>query len=137
MDKSFMVYIAIGIGFMYLITTYVGDIQAEDEKYRNDAYNEEMKYKQYNAVDSIGQHILDLTGVDAQTQFKAWHKSELKDEFLEIFPNFSEMQSFVKDRIRGKILQDKLQNALREIEDKFFSGKMTAEEAKRELGSIH
>ncbi|NOR56507.1 MAG: hypothetical protein GQ531_09890 [Sulfurovum sp.] len=136
MDKSFMVYIAIGIGFMYLITRYVGDIQAEDDKYSNNAHAEEMKYAQYNAVDSIGQDILDVTGVDATTQFKAWNKSTLKEEFLEIFPNFSEMQGFVKDRIRGKILQDKLTHKLTDIEDKFFSGGMTAEEAKRELGDI-
>lgn len=137
MDKSFMVYIAIGIGFMYLITNYVGEIQAEDDKYRNEAYNEEMQYSQYDTTDSIGQHILDLTGVDGSTQFKAWNKSGLKEEFLEIFPNFSEMKGFVNDRIRGKILQDKLKAELTDMEDKYFSGSITAEDAKRKLSDIH
>ena len=136
MDKSFMVYLAIGIGFMYVITKYVGDIQAEDEVYRNDGYNEEMKYEKYKTVDSIGQDILDLSGADASTQYAAWNKSQLKDEFLDIFPNFSEMKSFAKDRIRGKILQDKLINKLSDIEDRFFSGTVSAEQAKRELGDI-
>ena len=136
MDKSFMVYIAIGIGFLYVVTKYVGDIQSEDEKYRNDDYNEEMKYEQYKMVDSIGQDILDLTGADPRTQFDAWNESPLKDEFLDIFPNFSEMQAFTKDRIRGKALQDKLQHTLTDVEDKFFSGTMSAEKAKHILGSI-
>lgn len=137
MDKSFMIYIALGIGFLYLITNYVGDIQAEDDKYSNSAYNEELKYAQYNKTDSIGQEILDLTGADASTQFKAWNKSQLKDEFLAIFPDFSGMQDFVQDRIRGKVLQDKLSAEVKAMEDGFFSGSITAEDAKRKLSDIH
>ena len=136
MDKSLMIFIVIGIGFLYFVTTFVGDIQAEDEAYRNDDYNQERKYDQYQAIDSIGQDILDLTGADAKTQLEAWNSSLLKDEFLALFPNFSEMKNFVNDRIRGKILQDKLTATVNKIEDKFFSGTMGAEEAKRELSSL-
>jgi hypothetical protein len=136
MDKSLMFFIAIGLGFLYFVTTFVGDIQAEDEAYQNNGYNQEHIYDKYQAVDSIGQGILDLTGADAKTQLGAWNKSMLKDEFLELFPRFDEMKSFAKDRIRGKILQDKLINTLSTIEDKFFSGTMSAEQAKRELSEL-
>ena len=136
MDKSLMFFIAIGIGFLYFVTTFVGDIQAEDEAYHNNDYNQEHIYDQYQTVDSIGQGILDLTGADAKTQLGAWNNSMLKDEFLENFPNFDEMKHFVNDRIRGKLLQDKLNNTINTIEDKFFSGTITAEEAKRELSSL-
>ncbi len=136
MDKSLMIFIAIGLGFLYFVTSFVGDIQAEDEAYRNDDYNQERKFDQYKTVDSIGQDILDLTGADAKTQLEAWNKSMLKEEFLEIFPNFSEMKNFVNDRIRGKILQDKLTKTINSIENKFFSGKISAEQAKRELSNL-
>ena len=136
MDKSFMVFIAIGLGALYLVTNFIGDIQEDDDKYRNDGYNEEQKYDKYKTVDSIGQDILDLTGADANTQFEAWNKSLLKEEFLTLFPNFSAMKDFANERIRGKILQDKLINLTNDMEDKFFSGTITAEQAKRELGSI-
>ena len=49
MDKSLMIFIALGVGFLYFITNFVGDIQAEDEKYQNNEYNQERKYDQYNS----------------------------------------------------------------------------------------
>ena len=136
MDKSFMIFIGLGIGFLYFITTFVGDIQEEDEQYQNSEYNEARKYDKYKTVDSIGQSILDLTGADAKTQVATWNSSLLKEEFLELFPNFSEMKLFVDDRINGKILQDKLTTTVNKVEDKFFSGEMTAEQAKHTLGSL-
>ena len=136
MDKSLMIFIAIGIGFLYFITNFVGGIQAEDDKYKNNDYNQEHKYDQYKTVDSIGQGILDLTGADEKTQLAAWNSSFLKEEFLALFPNFSEMRSFIDDRIRGEILQNKLKNIVNTIEDRFFSGNMTVEQAKRELNLL-
>jgi len=136
MDKSLMFFMAIGLGFLYFVTTFVGDIQAEDEAYQNNGYNQEHIYDKYQAVDSIGQGILDLTGADAKTQLGAWNQSMLKDEFLELFPRFDEMKSFVKDRIRGKTLQNQLMSTVNSIEDKFFSGTMSAEQAKRELSEL-
>ena len=46
------------------------------------------------------------------------------------------MKNFVNDRIRGKLLQDKLTHTINTIEDKFFSGTISAEQAKRELSSL-
>ena len=136
MDKSLTIFIAIGLGFLYFVTTFVGDIQAEDEAYQNNDYNQERKYDKYQSVDSIGQGILDLTGADAITQLGAWNSSMLKEEFLDLFPKFDEMKDFANDRIRGKILQDKLTQTLNTIEDKFFSGTMDSEQAKRELSEL-
>jgi len=136
MDKSLMFFIAIGLGFLYFVTSFVGDIQAEDETYQNNDYNQEHMYDAYKTVDSVGQDILDLTGVDANTQLGAWNNSLLKDEFLELFPDFTEMKHFINDRIRGKILKAKLTKTVTTIEDKFFSGGITAEDAKRELSTL-
>lgn len=136
MDKSLMIFIAIGMGFLYFVTSFVGDIQAEDDAYRNNSYNEEEKYNKYKTLDSIGQDILDVTGENAKMQLDAWNHSELKEEFLELFPDFSAMKEFVSDRLRGKILQGKLKSKINTIEDKFFSGGITAEDAKRELSTL-
>lgn len=137
MDKSFLVFAAVGIGFLYFVTNFIGDIQEEDDTYRNSDYNMAHMYDQYNTVDSIGQDILDLTGADAKIQLDAWNKSHLKDEFLELFPNFSEMKNFINDRIKGKVIHTKLMEKLNTTEDKFFSGTIGAEEAKRELSILN
>ena len=136
MDKSLMIFIAIGIGFFYFVTTFVGDIQKEDEVYRNDGYNQEHIYDQYQSEDSIGQSVLDVTGAPAATQMSAWNSSLLKDEFLMLFPNFSAMTEFVEGRVRGDILKNKLLQTISTVEDSFFSGTMNAEQAKKKLGSL-
>jgi len=136
MDKSLMIFIAIGVGFLYFVTSFVGDIQAEDEAYRNNSYNEEEKYNKYKAVDSIGQDVLDVTGANTNMQVDAWNHSALKEEFLAFFPDFSTMKEFANDRVRGDALKSKLNTKINTIEDKFFSGGITAEDAKRELSTL-
>ncbi len=136
MDKSFLVFIAIGIGFLYFVTNFVGDIQEEDEKYSNKAYEQEHKYDKYKTVDGVGQDILNLLGTDAGTQVAAWNESKIKDEFILLFPDFGDMKNFVKDRIIGDALQTKLLTQVNSVEDRYFSGGITAEQAKQELGSL-
>lgn len=136
MDKSLMFFIAIGLGFLYFVTNFVGGIQEEDDAYRNNNYKQEHLYDAYNAVDSIGQDILDVSGANAEIQLGAWNHSLLKEEFLGLFPSFDEMKNFVKDRVKGKILHDKLISKINSIEDKFFSGGITASDAKRELSTL-
>ena len=54
MDKSLLIFIAIGLGALYLVTNFIGDIQAEDDASRNKDYVIAHKYDQYKSVDSIG-----------------------------------------------------------------------------------
>ncbi len=135
MDKSLFFFIVIGIGFLYFITNFVGDIQ-EDEKFQNEEYKQKHQFDQYQTVDSIGREILDMTDTPATVQVQAWNNSKLKAEFLELFPDFSEMKIFVKERLRGKILQAKLIASIDSVESQYFSGKMNAEQAKRELSLL-
>jgi len=135
MDKSLFFFILIGVGFLYFITNFVGELQQEDNL-QNEEYKQKHKYDQYQSVDSIGRDILDMTGAPVNTQVQAWNKSILKTEFLELFPDFSEMKIFAKERVRGDALQAKLANAIDDVETQYFSGSMNAEQAKRELGLL-
>jgi len=135
MDRSLLIFIAIGVGFLYFITNFVGDIQ-EDDKFQNEEYKQKHQYDQYQSADSIGRDILDMTDTPVSTQVEAWNNSKLKTEFLTLFPDFSEMKIFVKERVRGEALQTKLIDAINTTEDKYFSGSMNAEQAKRSLGTL-
>lgn len=135
MDKSLFFFILIGVGFLYFITQFVGDIQ-EDDKFQNEEYKQKHQYDQYKSVDSIGRDILDMTGTPIDTQVQAWNNSALKTEFLTLFPDFTEMKVFVKERVRGDALKAKLTAAVDEVESQYFSGAMDAEQAKRELGLL-
>ena len=136
MDKTFLAFIAVGIGFLYFVTSFVGDIQEEDEKYRNKGYEKEHKYDAYAGVDSVGRDVLNLLGADANTQVAAWNESKLKKEFLTLFPDFDEMKKFARERINGDVLKAKLQAQILSVEDQFFSGTMTADQAKQALSSL-
>lgn len=135
MDKSLMIFIAIGVGFLYFITNFVGDIQQEDNL-QNSEYIEKHKYDAYKSKDSIGRDILDMTGASASVQVAAWNSSQLKEEFLTLFPDFSDMKIFVKERVRGTVLQEKLISAIDDTEHRYFSGSLDAEGAKRALSSL-
>ena len=130
-----MIFIAIGVGFLYFITNFVGEIQQEDNL-QNNEYKEKHKYDAYQSADSIGREILDMTGASASVQVAAWNKSKLKDEFLTLFPDFSEMKIFAQERVRGAVLQAKLTRAIDDVENRYFSGTLNAEGAKRLLSTL-
>ncbi len=93
-------------------------------------------YDMYTSVNSIGQDILDLNGVDIGTQIIVWNESKIKKEFLEFFPDFNSMKDFVKKRIKGELLIAKLLEQMNSVENKFFAGTINSEVAKEELGLL-
>ena len=135
MDKSLFFFVLIGIGFIYFITQFVGDIQ-QDDKFQSEEYKQQHQYDQYNSVDSIGREILDLTDAPVNVQVGAWNNSELKKEFLELFPDFPEMKIFVTERVRGEVLKAKLNASIDKTESDYLSGAMNAEQAKRSLDQL-
>ena len=135
MDKSLVIFILIGVGFLYFITNFVGDIQ-QDEKFQNEEYKQKHQYDRYKTVDSIGRDILDMTGTSVNVQVQAWNNSTLKTEFLELFPDFSGMKVFVNEQVRGDALIEKLHGLIDHVEHGYFSGAMNAEQAKRELSEL-
>lgn len=136
MDKSLVIFIAVGLGALYLIINFVSDIQKEDDTYRNNDYNIAHQYDKYERTDSIGQSILVFEAEDIKTQLAVWHSSKIKQEFLAIFPDYSDMKTFVKERIRSELLQKTLIKKIDEVEGKFFSGTIDSEQAKQMLDSL-
>ena len=130
-----MIFIAIGVVFIYVITNFVGDIEQEDNL-QNNEYRAKHKYDAYQSVDSIDREILDMTGASASVQIAAWNSSKLKEEFLTLFPDFVEMKTFAQERVRGIILQEKLSQTINNVENKYISGTLSEEGAKRALGTL-
>lgn len=137
MSKGLFIFVVIGVLAIYFISNSIGDMQEKDERIQNDDYQKEHRFDDYNGKDSIGQGILDLTDASPSVQIEAWNTSGLREEYLRLFPNFSEMKRFIDDRIRGAALQAKLLNSIHTVEDKFFSGEMGMEKAKRALRHLN
>ncbi len=136
MDKSFIFFLIIGAVFFYFVMNVVKDTEMEDDPLRDAAYQQGNQYTQYMKTDNIGQKILDVSLADPATQIKAWNASPLKEEFLDIFPDFDTMKGFVKNRVRGEELVQKLLQRINTAEDKFFSGLLDAEQTKKMLENL-
>ncbi|MDQ1326130.1 MAG: hypothetical protein QG564_1255 [Campylobacterota bacterium] len=136
MDRTFILFVVVGVGFIYFITTFVGEIQKEDDKFGNTEYILKHKYDKYYSLDSIGRDILMLSDVDEKTQTEVWQNSKLKKEFLNLFPDFDAMKRFTNERIRGDVFQKKLLKIIEETEGQFFAGTLNAEQAKQKLDSL-
>jgi len=137
MDKAFFIYVLIGLGFFYVVTHFVNDIQEEDESYKSPTYLKEHRYDKYMSTDAVDRPILNLRGADIGTQVSAWNNSNLKNELIALLPHFDQMNMFVQERIHGgDALQQKLKKLLKSIEDRYISGVMTVEEAKYELDAL-
>lgn len=136
MDKNLLIYIAVGVVFMYLISNFVGELQEGDEKLQSQAYKDKRSQDQFIKKDSIGQTIIDAEGQPESVQINAWNNSELRYQLVEYFPDFDTMKVFVKDRVKGKSLQARLLKHVDMVEKKYFSGEVDAERAKEELATL-
>ena len=135
MDKGLLTFLAIGAIAIYLATNLIGDIQDDDEKQRG-TYNNKKKYEQYYTVDIVGDSILDVQNIEVKKQIEVWNKSELKYEFIELFPNFDSMKRYIDGKIRGDALREKLLQTINDIEIQFISGTLSGEQSKAKLELI-
>lgn len=136
MDRTFILFVVVGIGFIYFITSFIGEIQKEDDKFSNTEYALKHKHDKYYSLDSIGRDILILSDTDEKTQIEVWQNSKLKKEFLNLFPDFDAMKRFVNERTRGDAFQQKILKIIEETESQFFAGTLNAEQAKQKLDSL-
>ena len=136
MDKAFFFYVMVGLGFLYVITHYVGEIQAEDDVIAKSAYAKEHKYDNYFGTDNIGRVVLDLQNATLSTQMKVWNETSFKEELLALFPSFEEMKVFIEDRVQSEALREKLLLQLSKAEDGFLSGTMNGKEVKASLSTL-
>jgi len=136
MDKAFLFYVLLGLGFLYVITHYVGEIQAEDDKYANREYKKAHMYDAYYAKDNVDRAVLEFTGSDINKQIEVWNNTPFKDEFIALFPDFEAMKVFARDRIHGEALSQKLLAEITMAEDKFVSGTITVKQLKDSLSQL-
>lgn len=126
MDKSLFIYIIFGMLFLYSVTSFT-DIMHDDKNYS------EKKYEKYQYEDTVGDSILNVSMLSFDEQLEVWHNSPLRDEFMALFPKFSEMKAYIRDRVVATELSDKLIADVDKAEDKYFSGELTADETKQML----
>jgi len=136
MDKSFIVFVGVGVGFLYLITNFVGDLEKDDGYNTTSEYSQDDKYNKYISKDSIGRVVLNLEGISKTTQIDVWDHSALKEECLSYYPDYDEIKKFIKERVVGQSFQKYLLDNVTQLEKDFLMGKIDSDQALRKLESL-
>ncbi len=135
MDKGLLTFLFVGFIAIYLSSNFIGSIQEDVDK-ESGSYNKKSQYEQYYTVDIIGERVLNVQEVDIEKQLEVWNKSELKEGFLELFPDFEGMKRYINSKIIGDALQTKLLERIDSVEIEFLSGTLNGEQSKAKLESI-
>lgn len=133
MRSELLLYIIIASLFGYFLLGYVKKSEGEGDK---SVFGHKASIQQdakLHHKDSIGQAILDFSATSPEEQAGIWKRSPLREEFMDLFPNFTAMRDFVQDRIIGESFQQQLLKQIDTVEDDFFSGKITQREVKEKL----
>jgi len=136
MDKSFIVFIAVGIGFYYVVTNFIGNMEKDDGYPTTTIEQEEHKYDKYMSSDSIGRTILIVDGIDRKIQLEAWKYSSIRKDFLSFYPHFDEMKKIIQERVMTPNFKTYLLDKVKKVERDFLSGALDAEQAKRKLQDL-
>ena len=136
MKSELFLYIIIASLFGYFLLGYVKKSEGEGDKsvFGHKASIQEDAKSHHK--DSIGQNILNLSTISQEDRASIWKRSTLRQEYIDLFPNFTAMRDFIQDRILGDSFQQQLLKQIDMVEDDFFSGKITQREAKEKLDSF-
>jgi len=129
-----VVFSAIAIFFIVSgLISFVNDLHDNADVKKSYIKDESRLY----VVDEFGDKILNLNGYSLSEQKRIWRDSELKEEMLELFPNFIEMKRLIEERIEADTMfKEHLLNHLSSIEEQYIGGTSNGQSAKASLSSF-
>jgi len=134
--KGFTLFVAVAaIGF-YLLTNIIGKFKEEDNRLMNDKELQKQEDMKGYRTDVVGDTVLVYSDTPIQNRIGVWKRSPLHEDYLNLFPNFSEMELFVDDRVHDDELKGRILKQLKKISSSFFSGTIGAIQAKEDLDKI-
>ena len=126
MGKGLIVFLVIGAAMAYILIGFVNKLEDEDDRLKTQDKLIEQHDKQFYQKDVIGQNILVFKKDTPYSEKVAvWKRSPLREEFLDLVPNFEEMKHFARDRVLDKEFSKKLLEKVDKAEDDYFSGKIS------------
>jgi hypothetical protein len=136
MSQGLIIMIVIGVTLGYFLIGFVKTLDTD----ASEAIAKEQKIagedQSFHRKNSIGQTILVFENAPVEKKLETWKRSPLHKEFMQFFPNFNQMRLFVGDRIVDPEFQENLTAKINEIENAYFSGTMTKEQAFDALNSF-
>ncbi len=137
MKNELLILATVGILFGYFFLEFVYESEGtEDKIVLGHTFAPTKSDARLQGKNNSGESTLDLSTVYEAGQMRVWLRSPLHREYIDLFSNFSAMRDLLNGRLTGKPIKQKLLKKLDTVEDAFFSGTMTAIEAKKQLNQI-
>ncbi len=119
------------------LTNFINDLQDEVDK--PNSYSKkttELNSENYYNTNVIGEQTILLSTLSESKKRKLWNESNLKNEMMEFFPDFSLMYEFVEERmLDDSNFKKNLLNKIKSTEEEYISGILTGQRAKATLSS--
>jgi hypothetical protein len=136
MNKGLMIFIAVGALMFYLVTNFVGKLKNEDERLLTSSDKQAIEDKKSYRSDVAGDMVIVKSDEPIKKRIELWKRSPLHIEYINLFPDFSEMTLYVDDRIYDAELKSTILNQLKKVESDFFTGAVSPVQAKENLDRI-
>jgi len=134
--KGFMIFVvAAAIGF-YLLTNIIGKFKEEDNRLMNENELQAQEDQKGYRTDVVGDMVLVKSNDPIEKRIGVWKRSPMHEEYVALFPNFSEMELYVDDRVHDDELKGRILKRLKKISSDFFSGSVGEIQAKEDLDKI-
>lgn len=132
MKNELILFVVVGVVFGYFLLGFIrsSEGKGDDTVVINTNFGGDTSLQK---KDIIGRNVIDLSTTSESLQSEAWLNSALHNEFMDIFPNFTAMREFATQRVEGEPFQQQLLDKISEVEDDFFSGRITEDVAKKNL----
>ena len=137
MNKGYLILVVVGILFAYFAIHLMK--QSEKEVATNKQIvllEKEKPYAQYYTRDATDNVVLDLSNTSLEKSKEVWQHSSVKDQILQLFPNFDLMKDMVRMRVSDCPFKTYLLKMMDTVESAYFSGRINSFKAKRLLESL-
>lgn len=130
-----MIKLFLFLGSVFFITQSNIPLQLFDKisGEKTTGYISKNDTSEYEFKNYYGDISLNVSSLELEKQLDIWLKSTIKDDFLDLFPDFDELRNFVKERIVGKELSEIILNKISTVEDNYISGSLDLISAKKQL----
>jgi len=117
MGKGMFILIAIGIGFIFLATDLVKNVDDSPSSGRYSmSGSENTEIQRYLKDNPAGYQVFDPSSLNLEKAKKLWNNSELKQEMMDYFPKFELMKEYVRLHVVDGKFADRLVSKIAEAE---------------------
>ena len=128
-----------GIVISLIVFWLIGFVNSlNDEMEINHKLSDDTSVLMQNNTGSTiyGGQTLAFNNLSLKKKKLLWSSSSVKEEMLELFPDFMEMKTFIEENIEDDIFKNDLLKKIDDVEFKYIGGSMNTQSAKSALSKF-